>query len=169
MHLYSIYAMKIFLEICIILFFGSAGYFYKNKYKESLKTLNMLHEFACLYDSNISLFKNDLQEIINNYIITHKNKNANYCKFILKNDNIYQFNMEFLKNKIIDKNTFNVIQRYLIEIGKSEYEYEKEKNRKFEQFLTTKIIEENKLEKEKGGLGFKLMLALGAVVAIVIW
>ena len=161
--------MKMLLEICIILFFGSAGYFYKNKYKESLKTLDILYEFSCVYDSNISLFKNDFQEIINNYIITHKNKNANYYKFILKNNNIYQFDMDFLKNKIIKKSTFEVVQRYLIEMGKSEYEYEKEKNKKFEQFLTTKIIEESKLEKEKGWLGFKLMLALGAVVAIVIW
>ena len=161
--------MKMLLEICIILFFGSAGYFYKNKYKESLKALDILHEFSCVYDSNISLFKNDLQEIINSYIITHKNKNANYYKFILKNNNIYQFDMDFLKNKIINKSTFEVVQRYLIEMGKSEYEYEKEKNKKFEQFLTTKIIEESKLEKEKGWLGFKLMLALGAVVAIVVW
>ena len=145
------------------------GYLFKNKLKEEYLFLKYLEEFNEFYYSNLVLYKNNSVKIINNYIIMHKNKNANYVKLFLKNNNIISYNEEILKFYIFDNHVIEIIKRYLNDIGKNEYNYESEKCKNFSSFLKTAIDKSEENYKNRGGLTFKILLAIGAVVAIIIW
>lgn len=117
----------------------------------------------------MTLFKNDVQEIIERYIIMQKNKNAKYCKLFLKNNNIYSFDKNILMLYLNNKTNNEIIEKYLSEIGKNDYEFEKEKNKNFEQFMAASIDNAEKMMNTNGNLVFKLSLAIGAVLGIVLW
>ena len=76
---------------------------------------------------------------------------------------------EILKNNLNNESVFYQTKNYLDSIGKNEYDYEKEKNKNFKEYIKQQIaIFEDEITK-KGNLGFKIMLAIGAVVVILIW
>lgn len=156
--------MKIF--ICLIIFLIAIVFAckYKNHYDYKLAIVQEILAYIEFYDNNISLFKENLIEINNRYIIMQKNKNAKqYCfieNYVIKhNKNIEIFN----------ENDNRIINDYLSGIGKNEYEFEKEKNKSILNFLN-KLQEKTKEEvKTKGELGAKIIVAIGAVLAILVW
>lgn len=149
--------------------FGLVGYLYKRKLKNEYELLCFIQNFANYYNSNMTLFKCDIVEIINKYKIMQNNKNAKFCNLFLKNSNIYNINQEFLNDYLSNKKDIELIYKYLSECGKNEYEFEKEKNRGFELFIKEATEISYNCYKEKGGLIFKLLLSIGAVIGILIW
>ncbi len=160
--------MKILIGITIVLTTGLLGYSYKLKLNKSFEFLKFIQGFENYYAANVNLFRNDIQEIINNYIIKHKNKNAEFCNIFQKNGNIYQINKELL-NKYVIENDVDIIYNYLSTIGTNDYDYEKEKNNNFKQYIDIAVSKADEVLKQKGNLYFKLSLAFGAILAIVIW
>ena len=161
--------MKIILIIIILLCFSYIGYKYKNKLFSEVEFLRYLYNFHQYYSSNINLFKNNVVEIIDNFIIMQKNKNAIYNKIFLKNGNIYSFDKDFIKIYIKEECNQDIILSFLNNLGKSEYEFEQKQILTIEKFLKFKIDESLNIYNNKGNLYFKLLLAMGAVVAIIIW
>lgn len=161
--------MKIILVMGVICVFGAVGYLYKSKLEHEYKFLKFISDFVSYYYSNIVLVKNNTVEIINNYIITHENKNANYCKMFSKNKYMYEINPKILNYYISQGDNVSVIENYFFQIGKSEYDYEKEKSKNFLGFLKDKIEESYSNFKNKGNLYFKILISIGAILAILIW
>ena len=160
--------MKLIMCLLIIFCFGIAGYLFKQKQILTLKFLKFLADFENFYDSNINLFKCNVIEIIDNYKITQKNKNENFINLFQKNSNIYSFDKEILK-KYLNNDSAIVIENYLVSIGKNEYYYECEKNKKLKQYLAEQIKIAERNVDVKGSLTFKILLAIGAVFAILLW
>lgn len=119
--------------------------------------------------SNIILFKNNVVEIIDNYIIMQNNKNAKFNKLFLKNNNLYSYNEEFLYSILLDKSEANIIFQYLQQIGKNEYEFERKKNESISEILKIKINESFENINKKGDLYLKILLSIGAIISILIW
>ena len=161
--------MKIFLPLFIIIIFGFIGYAYKSKLNNEYQFLKYINSFYEYYVANLALFKNNIVEIIDKYIIMQNNKNAKYNKIFIKNNNLYNFDKEFLQNNISNKLVSDYLFSYLKNIGTNEYEYEKEKNNEFKIYLNSKIYECDTKIKTDGNLYFKLLLSIGAVVAILLW
>ena len=161
--------MKIVLVISINLFFALVGYYYKNKIKKEIDVLEFLKDFISFYETNLVLYKNDIHEIFNNYKITQKNKNAKQLNIFENNDNYLKINEENLKEYVSNEYTNGLIIKYFSSIGMSDYLFEKEKLLNFKNVLSNKIIVLEKELKEKGGLFFKIMLAIGMVLSILIW
>lgn len=161
--------MKLILISSIIFIFGIVGYLYKNKFIKQLSILKTLKNYLLYFKDNLVLFKNNLEEINFNYIITHKNKNAKDCLLKLNNRNKYAINLKILQNNIFNKELFLTVEKYFVMQGGSEYVYEE---KRLDEFLKTiereiKCTEED--VKKKGDLMFKLMLAIGAVISILLW
>lgn len=169
MPIHSLYDMKILLVLIVIFAFGLVGYIYKQKLKNELDFFKFINEFEEYYNSNMTLFKCDIIEIIDKFIIMQNNKNAKYINLFLKNNNLYAINKDFISKQITNKESLETIYKYLTLCGKSEYDFEKEKNENFKAYINNSIIDSEKLYKEKGGLVFKLLLAIGSVIGILIW
>lgn len=161
--------MKIVIVILIIILFWIIGFYIKYKYKSEYSFLIYLKNFYQYYISNVTLFKNNIVEVINNYIITHKNKNAKYNNIFIKNGNIYGFNIEILKYYILKKTDIDIIYNSLNNLGKSDYYFEKECIKECLLFLDKKLNESELNLKNKGELYFKLLLSIGVILAIIIW
>lgn len=161
--------MKIIILLGIIFIFGLIGYSYKLKLKYEYAFFNYIKEFNNFYQSNITLFKNNIVEIINKFIIMQKNKSADYNKLFIKNNNIYSINKEILSKYIIKENDFDMMFDYLNSLGVCEYSYEVDKINKFNNYISAKINNLKEDIKTKGDLYFKLLLAIGAVIAILLW
>lgn len=160
--------MKIILCLFILIFFGCIGYGFKYKRKRENDFYNYLSEYASVCKSNISLFKNDIVNITDNYIITQKNKNANYNKIFVKSGNVYQISMDFINKYVTDKKDTEIIYNFLNQLGTNDYEFEKKRIQEFLDYLNGKSKNFENLMKS-ADLKFKVMLAVGAVVCIVIW
>ncbi len=161
--------MKLAFIILIVICFGIVGFMYKKSLERQWLFLKYIKKFHDFYSSNITLFKNNIVEIIDNYIIMHKNKNANFSKIFLKNNNLYQFDNKFLQIYTRNNDVCLIIENYLKSLGKNEYYFEKEKIYEFSSFINNKIDESYLNLKNKGDLYFKLMLAIGAVIGIILW
>ena len=161
--------MKVVLVLIVIVAFGVVGYLYKQKLKNELNFFKFINEFEEYYNSNMTLFKCDIIEIIDKFIIMQNNKNAKYINLFLKNKNLYIINKDFISKQIINKESVETIYKYLTLCGKSEYDFEKEKNENFKVYINNLIIGSEKIYREKGGLIFKLLLAIGSVIGILIW
>lgn len=161
--------MKILFVIFIIIIFGIFGILYKRKLELEYLFLKYIQSFNNYFSSNVVLFKNNIVDIIDNYKIMQKNKNANFDNLFLKNGNIYEFDEKILKCYISNNDTVQVIKLYLESIGKNEYYFEKEKLNEFNIFIKQKIEQSYNNLKNKGDLYFKLLLAVGAVIGILLW
>lgn len=161
--------MKLIIIILVIVIFGLIGNLIKQRYENECLFLRYIEDFVNYYYSNIALFKNNTVEIINNYIIMQENKNANYNNLFLKNGNLYSINDKILSKYILFSGDVLIIKQFLTGIGNNEYEYEIEKIKVFLNFLKRKKEESLLNLKNKGVLYFKIMLSIGAVLAILIW
>lgn len=169
MFIYSVFGMKIFF--CLVLFgaCASCGLLYKRRLKNECELYEYLLDFERYFSSNLTLFKNNVVEIINNYKNIYKNKNRKFDDFFVKNGSIFEFNEKILQKYISNKNNVSIISVYLSGLGKNEYDYEKEKSEKFKEFVLSASESSAKCLNEKGSLYVKLSLAIGAVLCILIW
>ena len=161
--------MKLFFVIIIILFAGIAGYVYKNKFKMHLETLNMLKEYVDCLEANITLFKTNLLEIKNMFIIMQKNKNAKHVEILEKSKEFELVSFEILKNYLNNEGVFKSIESYFKMLGKNEYDFECKQLNVIKIYLINEINKSEIELKTKGDLGFKIALAIGAVLSILVW
>lgn len=161
--------MKILVEIIIVAGFGIVGYLYRQNFKNRLSILKTLLDFVENYDSKLTLFKSNMHEIINDYVIMQKNKNANNFNLFQNINNIYYFNKKYFEKQIQSLDAVSIVSRYFDEMGKGEYEFEKEKNKNFKEYLKLSISKAEGDLNKKGNLGFKLFLLIGATVGILVW
>ena len=161
--------MKYFILILIVGIFGAFGNHYKKVFIIRKRLIEDIINYIDFYDANISVFKNDLLEINNKYIIVQNNKTANKCNILIKNNNFYTYNYEFFKKYLSTNIGFSVVDNYFRQIGKSEYIDEKNKNSELKRTLLNQLKKcENEI-KTKGDLVLKILLAIGAVIAIILW
>lgn len=161
--------MKSLLVVLIIIAFGVIGYKQKEKLINQKKLIDKIKEYVLFYDSNLSVFKNDLTMINSSYINMQNNKSANNVLFILKNDNLYQYNYELLKIKLKNCNELELITSFFRTIGSLEYKDEKTKNSEMINVLKNASMRFDNDIRTKGDLYFKILLAVGAVIGILIW
>lgn len=145
------------------------GYSYKQRFIEEEKLLLLIKEYLGFLKTNIVLFKNNIIDINNQYIIMHKNKNANNYKIYLKNSSYEIFDIEKIKNTITKKDVQNVIVNYLETLGRCEYELEKERLDLFLNFINDELNNNKNNQKEKGDLYYKISLSIGIVLSILVW
>lgn len=161
--------MKIILSTLVICLCGSVGIVIKNKIKDKIGFYNFIKSYVVFCYQNISIFKNDLIKITDNFIISKNTKNAKFCKIFAKTNQVYKINAEILKEIMCNDIEVGVIYSYLSSIGKSDYI---EMNRSYDailNFICDKTKEAEDKLKVNGELYFKISLAIGAVLAILIW
>lgn len=161
--------MKKIIYILIIFFSGVIGFEIKRKYVEQrnlLVFLKSLFEYMLL---NISFYRNNTHEIINNYLIMQKNKNAKYAKLFKKNDNFIVFNKEYFKNYNYKKELNEPIISYFNNLGIANIDLECANLKKMISYTDDNILKLNEEIKVKGDLYFKISLALGIVLVIMLW
>lgn len=160
--------MKIVIVLIIVLF-GLIGLFVKSRYTNQVKLLRELKNYFDFLLVNISIYKNDLSKINNNYLIMQNNKNAKFDKFFRKNDNLCDFNEKIIDEAILREDWRVQIQVLISGLGKSDKELECEKIKSMTSYLSGWISEAEKDAKEKGELYFKIWLGIGAVIGIILW
>lgn len=161
--------MKYILMIIIVFSFGLIGFHKKQKIKNKNKLIQLMIDYVNFYDANLSVFKNDLFEINNTFIITQKNKSANTSDLIIKNDNLFKINNELLQRYFRKDNELAVLLGYFQTIGKSEYNEEKTKNIEIKNVFDKMLKRTTEEIKTKGEMTVKLLLSVGAVIAILLW
>lgn len=161
--------MKIFIVMIIMTAFGGAGYYYKMVIKSKLQFYLYLKNFSLFLRTNISLFKNNVVQIIDEFILTSKEKNAKYLQIFRKNGEIYSFDRNFVLKYSDTNEDGETILHFLSEMGKQEYDFERTKIDEFLCFLDAKIETIKTNLTASGNLAFKLMLSVGAVISIIIW
>ncbi len=161
--------MKIILIILIISLSGITGFCIKNKYVKQLQIYQILINFFEYYLTSISIFKNNIQEIILNYKLINKNKNALYDNIFKNNDNLFQINKEFIFENINEKETKLILETTINSMGSANIEIEEDKIKSLITFLNKKKQQAEEKVNKEGNLYFKLSLAAGAVISIIIW
>lgn len=161
--------MRVYVYFFIIIIFGLIGYEIKRKYIEQKNILLFFKSLIEYLKLNITLYKSNVDEIINNYKIMQNNKNAKYVNLFLKNNN---FNANIIKNSnncFNDKDTKNLIETYFFNLGKEDIVGENKKAEVILKSINDSLAKINKEIKTKGDLYFKLMLALGVVMVVFLW
>ena len=161
--------MRILLCFFIMIFFGMIGYRFKLKQRREIEFYNYLNEFTMFCKSNISLFKNNMVNIIDSYIITQENKNANYNKLFVKNGSIYQISRNIIDKYIANEKDAEIVFSFLNGLGGNDYEFEQKRIDDFRNCVLIKKEKEFDNLLKNADLKFKVVLAIGAVVCIVIW
>ena len=161
--------MKMVLVSLVVLCFGLIGYFYKQKLKHENLAYKFLKDYTEFLKANINLFKENLVEINNKFIIMQKNKNANQYNIIVKNANSVVDCIKKIKVLVSDKFDFCLIETFFESLGKNDFEFEKERILSFENHIKEKEKITNENMKTKGEMWFKIMLAVGAIVGILLW
>lgn len=161
--------MRVYIYFLIILIFGLIGYEIKRKYIEQKNTLLFFKSFIEYLKLNITLYKSNIDEIINNYKIMQNNKNAKYVNLFLKNSNLNANIVKNINKCIIEKDVKYLIETYFFNLGKENIDGENKKAETILKSINDSLLRINKEIKTKGDLYFKLMLALGIVVVILLW
>ncbi len=161
--------MKIVVFVVIIILFGLIGFEIKRKYIEQKNLLFFLRSFIDYLNINILLYKNDISEIINNYLIRQNNKNAKYNHLFQKNNILTQFNEKLIHDYIFDYDMKLSLIGYFNNLGNSDIENECAKAKSILVQIDNVIEKTNEDIKQRGDLWFKIWLALGVVVVIVLW
>ena len=161
--------MRFFCLIAIFFISALIGYLIKKKYVRQFDILNELNNFIDYLYPNVSIYKNNLQEIINCYLIQQNNKNAKSGKMFLKNNTLYCFDIKKIKYEICDTNTINGIELFLNNIGKMDLVNECNKIKEFKTVLNEYIVNAKKELNEKGDLYFKISISIGLILSVVLW
>lgn len=156
--------MKIVICVLVLICSMIISYFYKKHFENRLEIVNSLINYVEYYDSSISLFKDNLNEINSKYIIMQNNKNANKIQFLSKNNLLLVENVKYF-----NESDNQIINGYFMNMGKNEYEFEKEKNKNMLDYLSKLKQRVGEEVKQKGELGSKIIVAVGAIIAIIIW
>lgn len=161
--------MRYFLLIFIFIICALIGYQIKNKFRQQLIVLRILDEFINYLYLNISIYKINLTEIINNYLIQQNNINAKLCEIFKKNAILSRFDIENINKQIYDPDIKISVNDFILNLGKNELINECEKIKSFKLLLKEYINKTNQELKEKGDLYFKICLAIGLVIVILLW
>lgn len=161
--------MRLVVFVTIILLFGFIGYEIKRKYIEQKEFLKFFKSFLDYFYLNISIYKNNISEIINNYLIQQNNKNAKYVKIFQKNNNLYEINKKIINDYIYSDELKLILDSYLNGIGKSDIKSECEKTKAVLKSVDIHLEKTTEDIKSKGDLYFKICLVIGVVVVIVLW
>lgn len=161
--------MKFFVLITIFILICLVGYFFKEKYKRQKLLLEKIDEFLIFYKSKIVVSKSNVIDVINEYKIMQNNKNANLQNIFENNDNLYKFNEIFAKRYIFDENLIKLITAYFENIGSGNQEFELEKVNGILEIIKEQLEKTTKEIQTKGEVGFKLFIAIGLVVLILLW
>lgn len=161
--------MKILLVILIMLLFFIFGYMYKQEVKSQYDFMVYLKNYSNFLSSNISLFKNNLVKITDDFLNLNSQKNAKFNKIFVKIGEIYsisQKNVDFFLKNEQDR---QVVFSFLSTIGNNDYEYENNKINSFIIYLNEreKVYLDN--IKFKGELTLKILISIGLVVSILVW
>lgn len=161
--------MKIIIILMLMGMAGGTGYYLKSRLKKEYNFLCYAQEFARYYNANISLFKNEVVLVVESFINSKSKKNASFAQIFKNENNIYKCDLALINEYVKNSSDASMICEYLNNIGKSEYEFEKDKNLQFEKFISE--CKEKSLSnlETKGNLYFKLALLFGAVLSIIIW
>lgn len=161
--------MKIIIIVCVLLVSGLLGYMIKLRYKEQTEFLQFIKNFIDYTLLNIGIYKNNLNDIINNYIIQQNNKSAKYIKIFQKSNNLYYFDLKNINEYVADNCFALELKSFFNNLGKFDKDNEIEKIKNMLLLLNGKIQNSEIQEKEKGDLYFKLALAVGIVISVIIW
>lgn len=160
--------MKLLLIVLLVCGAGGVGYIYKQKLQKEYNFLCFVCNFANFYNANMTLFKNSVVEVIEKFESQNNTKPSGFNIFI-KQNGVYVPDSAKVSKLISDKSAAAMVCEYLSNIGKNEYEFEREKNLQFERYVSDcKEKSKSKLE-TKGSLYFKLALLFGAMLGIIIW
>lgn len=175
--------MKIALVILIMLASYLIGQSIKDRVKNEYDFIVYLKNFTIFLKSNFSMFKVDIVQIIDDFILLQDNDinggNSIYkasCnsykefnKIFCKENGVYKIiKSEIEKNNNINEDSF-VIFNYLESLGSNSYEFEENKINSFLIFLETKQKEYFDNIKTKGVLSQKVIISIGLIVSILIW
>lgn len=159
--------MKILIVVLVMFCSGFVGYIVKSKYLSQLNLIKDMLDFLSLYKANLSFYHENLHEIILKYNINQKNKDTKNTLFQL-NNGIFVPNYNIF-SKIYNSDIVNLSKDYFSSLGSVDLFNENEKLDKFQKVLEV-AYENTKVDlKQKGELWFKICLAVGAVIAIIIW
>ncbi|MBQ8451434.1 MAG: hypothetical protein IJ538_01490 [Clostridia bacterium] len=161
--------MKILLPITVLIVSFLIGFSYKRKFYKTTELLKVLLEFQQYLNSNILIFKSNIYDIIHNYKITHENKSAIYEKLFVKSNNFYQINDKFIFDLVGEIDTKDVLINYYNSLGSFEYLTEVEKGKQIEMLLEREIHLSLEKQKSMGDLWFKVIIGIGAMIAIALW
>ena len=161
--------MRVYVYFFIIIIFGLIGYEIKRKYIEQKNILLFFKSFIEYLKLNITIYKSNVDEIINNYKIMQNNKNAKYVNLFLKNDNLNANIVKNANNCFNDKDIKILIETYFFNLGKEDIVGENKKAEVILKSINDSLAKINKEIKTKGDLYFKLMLALGVVMVVLLW
>ena len=161
--------MKILLSICVVCLCGEIGLYIKFKIKNEIVTLNIIKKYAEYCYNNIIIFKSDLISTTKKYIISEKDKNAKFSKIFLNNDKKLKINKNFIKNVISNSNDADIVISYFEQLSIQDYKTIEERFKNFSNFLNLKIKLLNDKLKGDGELYFKISLAIGAILSIIMW
>jgi len=161
--------MRVYVYFFIIIIFGLIGYEIKRKYIEQKNILLFFKSLIEYLKLNITLYKSNVDEIINNYKIMQNNKNAKYINLFLKNDNLKANIVKNINNYFDDKDIKVLIEIYFFNLGKEDIVGENKKAEVILKSIDESLKRINKEIKTKGDLYFKLMLALGVVMVVLLW
>ena len=161
--------MKSFSIIFIMTVSFFVGYLYKNRINNELNFLIYMKNFAEYLKSNINLFKNNIVQIIDEFLLINHTKNAKFNQIFEKNTEIYQFSKKNIEKMISNNQISFLVFNFLNTLGTNDYEFEGEKINDFINTLNTYIVSFTQMKKEKGELFFKLSLSVGAIISILVW
>ena len=161
--------MKKFVIVFVVFCFCYIGYLVKQKFKNQRNCLEQIKNFLDYFKANMSVLKSDVVEIINDYKFIQNNKNAKEFHLFQNNENLVEFNSKLLERYIYDENLSSVLAKYFDDFGMRTHEFEREKLDDFLPFIDLCIQNTNEEIKSKGDLWFKILIAVGLVLAIVLW
>lgn len=160
--------MKILIIFCVVCC-GIIGFIVKNRFVMQVKFLMWYKTFLENLLLNISIYKNNLTQIINNYLIMQNNKNAKFVNFFQKKDNLQAFNTKILDDYVLPEEWRMQISAFVNELGKADVLIECEKIKGNINFISQCIQDSEKDVKEKGDLYFKIWLAIGIILGVILW
>lgn len=161
--------MKYIFLILVFIICGLIGFYFKNKYKNQYKFLLYINKFLDYLELNVMVYKNNLYEIINNYIIHKNNKNSEYNKIFQISKNTLLINSNLIESCLFDKSILSVVINFFNEMGKGDIENEIKKIKEFKKFIS-KQIDILKIEcSTKGDLYFKFWIGIGVLMSILLW
>lgn len=161
--------MKFVIFGIIVILAGLIGFEIKRKYVDQKNFLEFLINFLNYSHMSISVYKTNIDEIINNYLIQQKNKNAKYINIFTKYTKNYTINQQKIEKYIYDNELGLRLTAFFEMFGKMNLEEECINIKsilKTIEVYNMKTIEEIKT---KGELYFKISLIVGVVIVILLW